>query len=445
MQQQLGEDYPAFETALQATGPTSIRLHPQKADPSQDRGTSVPWCSLGRYLEERPVFTLDPLYHAGCYYVQEASSMILGAFFPTIERQEGPLTILDLCAAPGGKTTHLLSLMGAADMLVANEIHPQRNSILFENLTRWGDSRAMIARCPPDQLAAAHPERFDILLVDAPCSGEGMFRKDPFAVKQWTPELVIQCADRQQQILDAAMRLLKPDGTLIYSTCTYNREENEDQIARLIEQYGVRLTLPDLDARWGIVRSDLGYRCYPHLMQGEGLFMSMVQKRSSAGSQEVNSFRPQASNRHTGTRQKAPADVQAWLRDDIELDFYLTRQEQWKAIPVAQVQANADLMNSPLDIQAGLQVGKYKTRTLFIPDHALALSTDRHPDVPAIALEEDDALRFLKKESIAAHSTQSGIRLVTFQGYGLGWGKLVPGRMNNLLPHHWRIRMTIPD
>ena len=355
------------------------------------------------------------------------------------------MAILDLCAAPGGKTTHLLSLMGATDMLVANEIHPQRNSILFENLTRWGDSRAMIARCPPDQLAAAHPERFDILLVDAPCSGEGMFRKDPFAVKQWTPELVIQCADRQQQILDAAMRLLKPGGTLIYSTCTYNREENEDQIARLIERYDVGLTLPDLDARWGIVRSDLGYRCYPHRLLGEGLFMSMVQKRSDTGMDDTPRFRPQAQNRHIGIRQAAPAEIWNWLRGDIDLEFYLTRQEQWKALPADMVRTCTDLITSPLDIQAGIQVGRYKTNTLFLPDHALALSTDLHPDVPAFDLDVDDALRFLKKESLSSHCAQQGIRRITYQGRGLGWGKLVPGRMNNLLPHHWRIRMTIPE
>lgn len=371
--------------------------------------------------------------------------MILEAFFQTIDRPEKPLAILDLCAAPGGKATHLLSLMGSTDTLVANEIHPQRNAILFENLTRWGDPRVMVSRCAPDQLAATHPGRFHVILVDAPCSGEGMFRKDPFAISQWSGDLVDSCVARQHLILDAAYRLLRPGGVLIYSTCTYNREENEEQIARLVIQYGMDLLLPDLDPEWGLVRSDLGYRCYPHRIAGEGLFMSMVRKGATDDGPSVGTSPSLRPNPHIGERQAAPAQVREWLKEANEMEFYLTRQQLWKAIPADMASSAFDLIHSPLDIQAGIQLGRFKTSTLFLPDHALALSTALHPGIPHLELNREEVLSYLKKETIARSSESPGIRLITWRGHGIGWGKLVPGRVNNLLPHHWRIRMNIPE
>lgn len=443
MRVQLDTEYAEFAESLATPGPTSIRHHPLKSNATTEPTQQIPWCSSGAYLTERPVFTLDPLYHAGCYYVQEASSMILEAFFRMLPPSDSPRTVLDLCAAPGGKATHLLSLMGTEDILVANEIHPNRHGILFENLTRWGNPQVLIARCSPDQLSSAHAERFDIILVDAPCSGEGMFRKDPVAVRQWNMDLVNQCVKRQENILQDVMQLLRPGGYLIYSTCTFNREENEDHMDRLVQEKEYAEIRPDMDPTWGVRASDRGFRCYPHLLRGEGLYMCMLRKPVN----DIKSFTRagrQSGNRHLGNLSPAPEAVRAYVKGD-NISWFLGRQDQWRAIPANVVQTALDLIHSPLDIQSGVIVGKMKTPTVFIPDHALALSSMRNGEVPQFALAKEDALRFLKKETIPISDPTTGIRLITYQGFGLGWAKVVPGRLNNLIPHHWRIRMSIPD
>lgn len=399
---------------------------------------------MGEYIQERPVFTLDPLYHAGCYYVQEASSMILEAFYQMLPSGSRSRSFLDLCAAPGGKATHLLSLMQGDDYLLANEIHPNRHSILFENLTRWGDPRVIIGRCTSEDLASRHPERFDVILVDAPCSGEGMIRKDPVALRQWTEELVQKCILRQQSILEQAMTLLRPGGHLIYSTCAFNRGENEEQIEGLLRTYDCTEVRPQIHSDWGVVESDHGVRCYPHLLAGEGLYMSMVRKNSSPGTGHDAEPSTRLANRHLGVPAPPPADVRNFIQAE-DFYWYQGRQDNWRAIPQTLQNEAADLIGSPLDLQSGLIVGKMKTPTVFIPDHALALSEICRPEVDELELEKEDALRFLKKETILAVECPKGIYRVTFQGRGLGWAKVIPGRINNLIPHHWRIRMTIPE
>ncbi len=444
MQSQLGDSFEAFRDALTKPSPTSIRHHPLKRSRSVQEVNAVPWAALGEYLAERPVFTLDPLYHAGCYYVQEASSMILEAFYRMLPPVSSR-SLLDLCAAPGGKATHLLSLMREGDYLLTNEVHPNRHGILFENLTRWGNPRVIVGRCSPDDLAARHPERFDLILVDAPCSGEGMIRKDPVALRQWTPELVQKCVIRQQAILKQAMALLRPGGYLIYSTCTFNREENETQIEGLLRDFDCSEIRPDLDDDWGIVHSDHGVRCYPHLMEGEGLFMSMIRKESSVASPSEMSGSTRMANRHLGIPALPPPKELHHFIQTKDFTWYQGRQETWRAIPNLLHQHAPDLIGSPLDLQSGLIVGKMKTPTVFIPDHALALSEACQPDVAQLELKIEDALRFLKKETIPSSDAPKGIYQVTHQGRGLGWAKVIPGRVNNLIPHHWRIRMTIPE
>ena len=443
MRELLGNDYPAFVDALSTPSPTSVRHHPVKSSRQIDSAHRIPWCENGEYLNHRPVFTLDPLYHAGCYYVQEASSMILEAFYKSISPTATPRTILDLCAAPGGKATHLRALMGDHDILVANEVHPNRHAILFENLTRWGNPLTLTSRCSADQLAAVHPERFDIILVDAPCSGEGMFRKDPVAVHQWDMDLVYKCVHRQREILADALQLLRPGGYLIYSTCTFNREENEDQMAQLIRQGGCEEVRAEIDPNWGICVSDHGIRCYPHLLQGEGIYMCMIRK-TTAGDRLSSAPASRGTNRHMGLPGHPPAAILEFV-DEQSIQWVQGKDQQWRAIPELVAQSAQDLINSPLDIQSGVIVGKMKTNTVFIPDHALALSSMCSTGVARFELDKDDALRFLKKETIASSDVSTGIRLISYQGQGLGWAKAVPGRLNNLIPHHWRIRMSIPE
>ncbi len=443
MRIQLDAEYSEFEESMSTPSPTSVRHHPFKSASTIEPQQGIPWCTTGAYLTERPVFTLDPLYHAGCYYVQEASSMILESFFKMLPPSSSPRTLLDLCAAPGGKATHLLSMMGPEDILVANEIHPNRHGILFENLTRWGNPQVLTARCSPEQLASAHPERFDIILVDAPCSGEGMFRKDPVAIRQWDMDLVSQCANRQENILQEVMQLLRPGGHIIYSTCTYNREENEDQMERLIRQTGCEEIRPDMHSDWGIQPSDRGFRCYPHRLQGEGLYMCMIQKPMDHTTHYAGNVRGNG-NRHLGNPAKPPEMVHEYVQGD-RFNWFLGRQDQWRAMPGNVLESAGDLIHSALDIQSGVIVGKRKTPTVFIPDHALALSRICHTDIPKFELAKEDALRFLKKETIPTSDPDSGIRLITYNGFGLGWAKVVPGRLNNLIPHHWRIRMSISE
>ncbi|MFQ3579194.1 MAG: RsmB/NOP family class I SAM-dependent RNA methyltransferase, partial [Bacteroidales bacterium] len=223
-----------FEESLTMPSPVSIRKNPIKLH-DLPTGRPIPWCKNGFYLSERPVFTLDILFHAGTYYVQEASSMILEQVFEQIlyKTSESKL-ILDLCAAPGGKSTHILSLINENDLLICNEIDKKRASVLKENIVKWGRSNVLITNNNVEDFEK-YGEMFDVIFVDAPCSGEGMFRKDSFAVEQWSESLVNTCSLRQSQITQTAWQTLKTGGLMIYSTCTYNRKENEHIISQLLE------------------------------------------------------------------------------------------------------------------------------------------------------------------------------------------------------------------
>jgi 16S rRNA C967 or C1407 C5-methylase (RsmB/RsmF family) len=234
MQGQLGQAYTRFEQALQEPAPVSIRLNRRKL-PITPLLNPVPWTDSGHYLPERPLFTLDPRLHAGAYYVQEASSMFLEqALRQTVELSQ-PLQVLDLCGAPGGKSTHIASLLTEDSLLVANEVIRSRASILAENVTKWGSGNVLVTSNDPRDFGRL-PAFFDVMVVDAPCSGEGMFRKDVQAIQEWSEENVKLCAQRQQRILLDVWEALKPGGTFIYSTCTWNEAENECNMAWLAEQ-----------------------------------------------------------------------------------------------------------------------------------------------------------------------------------------------------------------
>ena len=236
----LGSEAEAFFAALDSPAPVSIRRNPNKpgiGTTVMDLPTnkSVPWCPLGTYLAERPSFTNDPVFHAGGYYVQEASSMFLWQLKPLLG--ESPVRALDLCASPGGKSTLLTNILPEGSVLVSNEVIHHRANILAENMIKWGYSTGIVTEADPDRLKSAG-ETFDFILVDAPCSGEGMFRKDEAARSEWSLQNVELCARRQQRILSAAWEMLQPGGLLAYSTCTFNTLENEDNLAFLINTFG---------------------------------------------------------------------------------------------------------------------------------------------------------------------------------------------------------------
>ena len=274
MKAQLGlDDFLKFSQALESESPTSIRLNPTKLK-SQDGLVPVEWCQHAYYLKSRPNFAADPLWHAGAYYVQEASSMMLEQAFLKAKSMLGSgIKVLDLCAAPGGKTTHLASLCDEDDVLVANEVIKSRVAILSENIKKHGYSNVIITNADSSDFEKLG-SLFDVILVDAPCSGEGLFRKDQASINEWSLENIQTCELRQKRILDAITQCLKPNGILIYSTCTYNPGENLDQVEQLIQKGFSPLN-------FSINGKESSYfQCYPHQVNGEGFFMSMLQNQN---------------------------------------------------------------------------------------------------------------------------------------------------------------------
>lgn len=424
----LGNEAADLLAALAQPVPTSVRYNPAKASPMV--GTPVPWCATGRYLDERPVFTLDPHLHAGCYYVQEGSSMLLEQAILQSGMHQRTLRALDLCAAPGGKSGHLASLITSDSLLVCNEPVPPRRAILAENLWKHGRAGIVITGSQPADFAPLGPY-FDLVLVDAPCSGEGMFRKDPFARTQWNEALVSACARTQADILDHAWNAVAPGGLLIYSTCTWERTENEEQVQRLIGSGGEHVVLNDLE-RWGVLASDLGYRCYPHRVRGEGFFIAVVKK-------------PGGLPLHPVSKTDSAMDplIGGWLREPssqavIPSDAVLySIPDRWMR-SIEQLQAHVR-MHAP-----GIPIAERKGDQ-WRPHAALALNDQLNAD----AFTHDDldlagALDYLRGGTAGLRSnprTDERVRLVCYEGKPLGWVYAAGQRWNNGWPKEWRIRM----
>lgn len=425
----LGDEAGTLLDALGDEAPVSIRLNPLK--PAGIGGERVPWCEQGRYLPERPSFTLDPLLHAGAYYVQEASSMLVEQAFLATGLKDRDSLVLDLCAAPGGKSTHLASLLSQGSLLVCNETVPARRGPLMENLWKQGRRNAVVTGGTVEDLAGLQG-LFDLILVDAPCSGEGMFRKDPFARRQWNEGLVRSCATIQRDILDNAWQALSPGGWLIYSTCTWERAENEEQMFRLMTSGAepVQLVLPD---EWGIVTSDVGHRCYPHRVRGEGFFMALLRKPGQLGARSLS-----------GAAEEDGSEVREWLTGANSIT--LREHEQtlyasacaWSSL-IDKLSANVKVL-SP-----GTPVAERKGGT-WRPGAALALSGYLAASIfGTIDLSLDEALTFLRGETALPLGSnggdQGGVRLVRYAGLPLGWMHAAGDRWNNGWPKPWRIRM----
>lgn len=421
----LGPDTDALLKALEGVSPTSIRLNPQKPSPST--GSQVPWCANGRYLEERPVFTLDPRLHAGAYYVQEASSMLLEQAINACGPLASGTVALDLCAAPGGKSTHLAALLPKDALLVCNEPVRARQGALMENLWKWGRPDTVITGSLPEAFVSLGAF-FDLIVVDAPCSGEGMFRKDPFARAQWSEALVEQCATLQSEVLVVAWSLLRPGGHLIYSTCTWEARENEDHIQRLVEQGAEHLPIP-VDPAWGVVDSGSGLRCYPHRMKGEGLFIAALRK---PGDREVRM-------EQDAPHRSSEGPFTAWVKDPGQ--HYFSEQEDRVHALSSRWTGHVQRLGRTVRMLApGIPVARRKGRE-WVPHAALALNTSMDRSAfPELELDLDEALGFLRGEAISANGA-AGRVLMTFRGMPLGWGSGAGNRWNNGWPSTWRIRM----
>lgn len=439
MQRQLPYAFLSFAKSLKEATPVSIRLNPNKHS-AFDSLEKILWSEHGRYLKERPVFTLDPLLHGGTYYVQEASSMFLEQAFLQSVDQGQSINVLDLCAAPGGKSTHLLSLMNNQSLLVSNEVIRSRASILSENIQKWGHGNTVVTNNDPQDFQRLQGF-FDIIVVDAPCSGEGLFRKEPDAMKEWSAANVELCSKRQRRILTDVWSALKQNGILIYSTCTYNEHENEENLVWLKKEHDVEFVKLKLNDEWGIenIHSDgmEGYRFYPHRVKGEGFFLSVIRKIG-----EETEFRTKGRSTFISPPAKILSQLNEWIVKPEEKTI-INRNDQFQFFPTDKTQEIEFLAKHLYLLSAGTMMATAKHDKL-IPEHPLALSIELNKEkFNILSLELVEALHYLKKETLPAQSAKKGFSLVTFQDTPLGWANVLDNRINNLYPSDWRIRMAV--
>ena len=426
---------------------TSIRINPfRDYRPSTNhlfsQLTKIPWTDLGYYLDSRPSFTFDPLFHAGCYYVQEASSMFLEQALKQTVDLTKPLKILDLCAAPGGKSTHIQSLINKDSLLVSNEVIRSRATILKDNIIKWGCENVVVTNNDPRDFSRLE-NYFDVIIVDAPCSGSGLFRRDRAAIQEWSENNVQLCSQRQQRILSDIMPALKEGGVLIYSTCSYSTAENEMICDWIAEQLAVGSLQLAIDKNWGIVETESekhkmhGYRFYPDKVKGEGFFIAAFRKEkvkeSGVGSRE--------SGKRKSTTARFPRGeieiLKPWLKDTADL-FYFKQNNETIAMPV-YFEKDLTLIQEALYIKkAGVKLGSI-IRDELIPDHELALSVIINNTVKCIEADKETALQYLRREEIKLVSAEKGWVLLTYQQLPLGWVKILPNRVNNYYPTAWRI------
>lgn len=452
-----------FFAAMQKDPAVAVRLNPAKAPEGLFADCrEVEWCGNGRRLDERPQFTLDPLLHAGAYYVQDPSSMIHAAVVEELSEKvlrpagiDSP-ALLDMCAAPGGKTTAMLSALenrpGTKPVVVANEFVARRGEILRENLAKWGSPNMITTGCDTSCFAKAGA-LFDIVAVDAPCSGEGMMRKDDEALSQWSESLVEQCATLQREILSNAVKALKEGGVLIYSTCTFNVHEDEENCRYLVEEYGLEpmeLSLPGVPDACRETSRRLGFpgavRFMPHLAEGEGLFLAVFRK---PGKLTAESDLPLPTKKKKKEKSGKSKEVLPDFKEYIRPDYRDTYQiETIGGVPVALARKMSALLaglEKYVRVKSvGTQIAELKGRD-WVPAPLLPLSLLYNREAfPYVELSEKDALQYLRREALnLPPDTPKGYVAVGFRGLPLGFLKNLGNRANNLYPQEWRIRKML--
>jgi 16S rRNA C967 or C1407 C5-methylase (RsmB/RsmF family)/NOL1/NOP2/fmu family ribosome biogenesis protein len=398
---------------------------------------TVPWSSTGYYLSERPLFTLDPLLHAGAYYVQEASSMFLEqAMKQTVDLSQ-PLLVLDLCAAPGGKSTLLQSVISKESLLVSNEVIQSRVNILKENIIKWGAGNVVVTNNDPGAFSKLHG-LFDVVVIDAPCSGSGLFRRDPEAINEWSVHNVNLCSQRQQRILADAWNCLKEDGILIYSTCSYSQEEDEEILDWISAKFKVESVKLKVDADWNIDEVEtqtgaFGYRFWPYKVKGEGFFIAAFKKM-----EEPDSLRIKIRTTHLASKQEA-AIAANWINSNEGLTF-IKQGQNIAAVPTQWNEIIQYLMQELKVRYTGVELGTIAKNDL-LPEHSLALSTIMNNAITKVELSKEQALDYLRKNEIVIKQPTKGWALATYNQHPLGWMKLLGNRINNYYPKEWRILM----
>ena len=435
----MGDEYDQLEEALLADSPVSIRMNRKKSNhvPS---GESVSWCETGYYLPERLSFTFDPLFHAGVYYVQEASSMFLEQAIK--QHVASPVVCLDLCASPGGKSTHLLSVLPEGSLLVSNEIIRTRSHILAENLSKWGYPASIVTNNDPKDIGKL-THLFDVIVTDVPCSGEGMFRKDAGSLDEWSPANVELCAGRQRRILHDVWEALKPGGLLIYSTCTYNTEEDEENIQYIIDNLGAEPLSVETDKAWNISGplkyTNPVYRFFPHKTKGEGFFLAVLRKNEEEeGPSKRNS--KDKKGKEKGKAPVIPPVTANWIQDPAHYQVEV-RGETVRAFPTTYYPVLQQLYTSLRVVSAGICLGEIKGKDV-VPDQSLALSSVLNSEAfVSTEISWEEAIKYLRKEALVLSSDlPKGYVLLTYKGAPLGFVKHLGNRANNLYPQEWRIR-----
>jgi 16S rRNA C967 or C1407 C5-methylase (RsmB/RsmF family)/NOL1/NOP2/fmu family ribosome biogenesis protein len=490
------EEAAALLAALDGEAATSVRYNPFKLGARPAGTDAVPWCRYGAYLAERPVFTLDPAMHSGAYYVQEASSQFVewlyraalgggaeadgegakgengacaygaadGGTSGTADVSNGSVAsgvsdgsgisgasdggalpegvrLLDLCAAPGGKTTLYSTLVGPTGLVVANEVIRQRAAVLADNVRRWGVGNVVVTNNEAGAFGA-YKHRFDVLAVDAPCSGEGMFRKTPAARDEWSPANVELCAARQRRILADAWDALRPGGVLIYSTCTFNRRENEQNVEWLTENFAVEPLEFDTaePAAWGVECGEAAgvatFRFFPHRLRGEGFFVAAMRKADGRVKRSVPRARKEPI---VWLNRPDSRPLAEWVAAPEAMKFATIGDNSY-ALYRPQFQAVDELAGGLNVIYSGVCMGRLFGGKLR-PDHALALFHElRRGAASESDLAREEALDYLRKRDFAhPEGLAEGLNLLTFGGLPVGWIKRMGHRTNTMLPNNFRI------
>jgi 16S rRNA C967 or C1407 C5-methylase (RsmB/RsmF family)/NOL1/NOP2/fmu family ribosome biogenesis protein len=417
--------------ALEEVPPISVRLNPRKAINDLTLATKVPWCEVGFYLEERPSFTLDPLFHAGTYYPQEAGSMYIDAVLKSLNIPEEPIC-LDLCAAPGGKSTLIASFLNNKGTLISNEIIRTRAHILAENLTKWGFSNTLVSCNDPKEFNNL-PNLFDFVLIDAPCSGEGMFRKDLQARAEWSLESAQHCAIRQQKILADVWDSVKEDGYIIYSTCTFNPAENEENISWMLANFDCEVC--PLPAFEGIEKDAKGFGNYfiPGKTQTEGFYCCLLQKKEA--------YR---SNKKFKSSKRNMISTSLFKNELTEKSphIYFEENQNYFAMTPCTFEVMSMIDKGLYWVKKGVNLGTIQKKGLQ-PEIDLALSLAFDLKYQKIELSKNQALAYLHGDTFAL-TGEIGYALLTYKETNLGFIKHLGNRFNNLYPKEWRIRMNIP-
>ncbi len=414
---------------------TSVRFNPNKKFDNDASALSldapVSWSSQGHYLKSRPSFTLDPIFHAGGYYVQEASSMFLEqAILQTVDLSK-PLKVLDLCAAPGGKSTLIQSLITPDSLLVSNEVIKPRVNILIENISKWGAENVIVSNNDPAHFQRV-PQYFDVIIADAPCSGSGLFRKEPEAIGEWSTNNVALCSQRQQRILHDVIPALKTNGILIYSTCSYSVEENEAISQWLKDEMKLTAHPIKIDDSWGIIETDNhnGYRFFPDKTAGEGFYLQVFKKPG-----DIVSYR---SRKERLTPIKTHSFESPWIKPGTPNQFWTMQEDIRFANPL--LIEELPILQANLYIKkAGVRIGN-SIRGEHIPDHELAMCYSvLNKDTSSINVDYHEAINYLKRASLTLSESYKGWQLLKYNQLPLGFIKALPNRINNYYPTDWKI------